>query len=74
MRFEGAAAAHMPASMQNIDCSSKAGSVQRQPEHDRLRCTGLLFATSGVRYRSGWHILRNQVYRHVPGINLNRLG
>jgi len=30
MRFEGAAAANMPASMQNIDCSSKGSSGQTQ--------------------------------------------
>lgn len=31
MRFEGGAAAQMPASMQNIDCSSKGGSTQSDP-------------------------------------------
>jgi hypothetical protein len=31
MRFEGAAAANMPASMQNIDCSSKGGQTQANP-------------------------------------------
>jgi hypothetical protein len=31
MRFEGAGAAQMPASMQNIDCSSKGGSTQSDP-------------------------------------------
>jgi hypothetical protein len=33
MRFEGAAAANMPASMQNIDCSSKSGSTPSDPNH-----------------------------------------
>jgi hypothetical protein len=31
MRFEGAAAANMPASMQNIDCSSKGGQSVSNP-------------------------------------------
>lgn len=31
MRFEGAAAAQMPANMQNIDCSSKGGQTQSDP-------------------------------------------
>jgi len=31
MRFEGAAAAQMPANMQNIDCSSKGGQAQANP-------------------------------------------
>jgi hypothetical protein len=31
MRFEGGAAANMPANMQNIDCSSKGGTTQADP-------------------------------------------
>ncbi len=31
MRFEGAGASQMPANMQNIDCSSKGGSTQSDP-------------------------------------------
>ena len=31
MRFEGGAAANMPANMQNIDCSSKGGTTQNDP-------------------------------------------
>jgi hypothetical protein len=36
MRFEGAAAANLPAGMQNIDCSSKASSTQTQANPNQV--------------------------------------
>ena len=36
MRFEGAAAANMPANMQNIDCGSKGGSTQTQSDPNQV--------------------------------------
>ncbi len=47
MRFEGAGASEMPASMQNIDCSSKGGSTQTQsdpntvPSDAKVSCSAL---------------------------------
>jgi hypothetical protein len=44
MRFEGAGAANMPASMQNIDCSSKGGQTQQDPNQvssdAKVTCSG----------------------------------